>query len=87
MTRPTVNLGDECQDTITGFKGVATSIHEYIDGCTQICLTPKIDKDGKIQDSNQFDIERIKVRKKLVAKMAARPTGGPIGSGANEPVR
>jgi hypothetical protein len=53
-------LGEEFQDTITSFKGFATSKHSYINGCHQIGLTRKIGKPGEDIKVLSFDIERLK---------------------------
>lgn len=53
------NLGKLAKDKITGFEGVITSKHNYITGCAQYGLQPKIDKDGKIPDKQYFDEGRI----------------------------
>ncbi len=47
-------LGQEYRDTITGFTGTATGKCEYYNGGTQIQLTPKLDKEGKLQKSGWF---------------------------------
>ena len=36
-----IHLGDEVKDTITGFKGIAVSRHEYLQGCTRYTVQPK----------------------------------------------
>ncbi len=82
-----MTFGDECKDDVTGFKGVVTSIHGYIDGCVQVGLTPMIDKDGNQRDTSQFDDARLTVLKRAKVKIAAAPTGGPNGGGSSEPVR
>ena len=57
-------------DIISGFTGTGTAYAVYSTGCNQVCLTPKIDKDGKRQDSEWFDIERIKTAGKSVVALA-----------------
>lgn len=64
MTTPTVYLGDEVEDTISGFKGVALARTTYITGCDRILVQPKVDKDGKLGQCESFDITVIKVTKK-----------------------
>jgi len=54
-------MGKNCKDKITGFKGVATSEHRYLTGCTQYALQPEIDKDGKVPEREFFDEGRLEV--------------------------
>jgi hypothetical protein len=56
-----VTLGWTYKDVITGFKGVATGYVQYITGCNQVLLNPKVDADGKIRDSNWFDEARLQI--------------------------
>ena len=57
----TIELGDEVIDKITGFKGIVVAKTEYINGCIQYEVQPKIDKDGKIPESNNIDKETIEL--------------------------
>jgi hypothetical protein len=63
-----VQLGDECRDTVTGFKGVAIVRSEYISGCARVGLQPPVDKDGKIPDAMHFDEPMLEV---LIPKLFA----------------
>lgn len=57
-----IKLGDEVKDKVTGFKGIATSRVEYLNGCVQFCVEPKLDKDGKkvkYEYIDQGQLERI----------------------------
>jgi hypothetical protein len=58
-----IELGDEVQDTITGFKGIAIARHTYLQGCDRISVQPKVNKEGKNQDSVAFDEPQLKVIK------------------------
>ena len=57
-------LGDEVRDTITGFTGVVTGVHQYTTGCARLSLQPKVGKDGKVPDTYGVDV--------LVAEMVKR---------------
>lgn len=59
----TPNLGDKARDVITGFGGIVTGRCEYLTGCVQLLLSPTVDKDGKRQEGEWFDIDRIEVKK------------------------
>lgn len=54
-------LGRRATDKVTGFKGVVSSLTFDLYGCIQALVTPSMDKDGKIQDSNWFDVNRLSV--------------------------
>lgn len=72
-----VNLGDEVQDTVTGFKGIVVAKTDYIHGCTRVAVQPKVGKDGKVPDSATFDAPALKILKSAVIKRSHNNIGGP----------
>lgn len=70
-----IELGDTVKDIHTGFKGVAIAKTEYINGCTQFSVIPKVDKEGKMQEEIGIDIENLVVVKKG-EKKDVEPLGG-----------
>lgn len=54
-------LGLEAVDKITGFKGIIGWRVEYITGCDQYGLTPKVNDKGETQKSEQVDENRIEI--------------------------
>jgi hypothetical protein len=40
-------FGCEAQDTLTGFSGRIVGHTRYISGCSQVLISPPVDKDGK----------------------------------------
>lgn len=52
-------LGTRVRDRITGFSGVVTGFVQYISGCNQALVSPGVDKDGKLMETNWFDIQRL----------------------------
>jgi hypothetical protein len=52
------NLGHTFRDSITGFTGVATGQVKYITGCDQLLLVPPVDGEGKVRESQWFDVQR-----------------------------
>lgn len=54
-------LGKAVEDKVSGFKGMAAGVNFDAYGCVQVCVTPKVDKDGKRVDSEWFDVKRLKV--------------------------
>jgi hypothetical protein len=69
-------LGVQLRDVVTGFTGIATGRAEYLTGCTQYALAPKVDADGKVQQSEWFDEQRLEQIGEGV-QTTTRPTGGP----------
>jgi hypothetical protein len=63
-----ITLGATYKDTITDYDGVAVGYVQYLTGCNQALLVPKIDKDGKRRDGEWFDEQRLnQVGKKVIA--------------------
>jgi hypothetical protein len=56
-----LELGKKGKDKVTGFEGVITGHAKYLYGCDLYALTPTVDKDGKICETNWFDEGRIEV--------------------------
>lgn len=52
-------LGKKYKDKITGFEGIATGFVQYISGCNQALLAPKVGDDGGLRDSQWFDVQRL----------------------------
>ena len=61
--RSSVTLGAEYKDKITGFKGVCTGYCEYISGCNQALLAPRVGKDGKPLAGEWYDVQRLEQTK------------------------
>lgn len=73
-----IKLGDEVQDTITGFKGIAVARTTWIAGCDRINVQPKgVDKDGKLFETCSFDEPLLKILKHKKIKEGDHSTGGP----------
>jgi len=73
-----VHLGDEVRDTITGFKGVATSITEFLNGCRHIGIQPPVDKAGKMCEAYSIDEVTCEVTKVKALPEGKKLTGGPM---------
>lgn len=74
-----INLGDEVRDIISGFQGIATARHTYLQGCDRISVQPPIDKEGKLPEAESFDepqLEAVKA-KKAKRETSERASGGP----------
>ncbi len=53
-------IGYTFKDKITGFIGVAVARVEYISGCNQLLLSPKV-VDNKANEAHWFDEQRCEV--------------------------
>lgn len=53
------SIGKEATDTITGFSGLVTGYTEYISGCAQLLLAPKVKKGGEFIEARWFDEQRL----------------------------
>lgn len=79
-----VKLGEEVKCRVTGFKGIITSMTEYINGCVQCYVTPKQTptqkKEGDYPGGISLDIEQLeRVSIGLNNKpIKSTPTGGPV---------
>lgn len=57
-----ITLGHTYEDKITGFAGLATGHVEYLTGCSQVFLTPRVDAAGKTRDGGWFDAQRLELQ-------------------------
>ncbi len=81
-------LNTPLRDIISGFVGTGTAYAVYVTGCNQVCLTPKVNKDGKRQESEWFDIERIELAASFRAPpLATSPGGGPRHQSETPPTK
>ncbi len=71
-----IKLGDTVKCLITGFEGIAVNKTEYINGCIQVDVAPKVDKDNKLSESLSIDIQSLK-RIKKGPKHIKEEVGGP----------
>jgi hypothetical protein len=60
-TNPPPVLGATYTDRITGFQGVAIGFVQYITGCNQVLVAPKVGADGAMKDSQWIDEQRLVV--------------------------
>lgn len=75
-----IELGKRARDKVTGFKGVITGRSQFITGCDQYVLIPKMKKgDTELAKGQWFDEGRLEVIGDGIAVedvMAEKP-GGP----------
>ena len=78
-----VELGDKVRDKVSGFVGIATSKTEFLNGCIQCDIIPKVGKDNKPSEGICMDLNNLEVVRKGVIKKPKveldeeYPDGGP----------
>jgi len=85
MNKNEIKLGAEYKDKISGFTGIAIAKTEWINGCNRVTLAPKLDKDGKFQDSICMDIEQVEATGVEVT-IVSDDHGGERNTPSREPV-
>ena len=81
-----VTLGNKVRDIVTGFEGIAISRIEYLNGCIQYGVKPKVNKDGKHLDVEYIDQEQIEVISKgVTAKVTKLTSDTPGGDQPDAP--
>lgn len=71
-----VLLGQAVKDIITGFSGVVTGRVEYLTGCNQVLVAPKVGKEGGWVDACWLDEQRVKVLNKKRVTLDNRTSPG-----------
>ena len=56
---PSIKFGREYRDKISGFVGICTGKSQFISGCDQVLLIPKVGADGSYKDGQWFDDDRL----------------------------
>jgi hypothetical protein len=54
-------LGATVKDVVTGFKGIVTGRVEYLTGCRQYMVAPKMKEDGTLMEPRWYDEDRVQV--------------------------
>lgn len=54
-----VEHGKTYKDKVSGFIGVCTGIADYISGCKQALLIPRVGKGGTAVDGAWYDVQRL----------------------------
>lgn len=58
-----VNLGDEVEDLVTGFQGIAIGRHIFLYGMPSVTVQPIIERYGYLPESEVFAETALKVVK------------------------
>ena len=69
-------LGKRYRDRVTGFDGIATARHEYLNGCVRISITSTVLKDGKTIEPESFDAQQLELVDEGI-NVVKKQTGGP----------
>lgn len=78
-----IQLGDEVQDIISGFTGIAIAKANYMWGCTRFAIQPQEITENKLLDSIWFDepqlivITKQKIKNPKLNQKITRDPGGP----------
>jgi len=80
-----IELGKKARDKITGIEGIITGRAQYIYGCDQYCLVPRVKEDGKRPETEWFDEGRIEVTGDGIApaSVQVKDPGGPARDAPN----
>lgn len=69
-----IKLGDLAKDDLTGFEGLVIGRSLYLSNCDRLTLQPRsLDKDGKPQGTNSFDITHCTLVKSSVVPVPEIP--------------
>jgi hypothetical protein len=60
---PLIQLGAFVVDAVTGFSGYVTARAEYITGCAQVLVQPKVKEDGTFVEPRWIDETRLRTDK------------------------
>ena len=72
-----IELGDKVKCIYTGFIGIAIARTEFINGCVQIAVVPKVTKKNDMPEDVGIDEDSlIVVRKGMKIKEKKEPPGG-----------
>ena len=78
-----IQLGDEVQDVVTKFKGIAVARTEWLHGCKRIIIQPPINEKGEIPENGAFDEPQcivIYTASQIKVGRSGGDTGGPMPS-------
>ncbi len=80
-----IKLGDKVKDRVTGLTGIATSRTEFLNGCIQIEVTPKLKKNENLIEKayglgiDEEQLERVGCGINTPEKKIKKSTnGGPM---------
>lgn len=76
-----IKLGSKVKCKITGFIGVAVAKTEYLNGCIQYEVAPKVKKNNEIVESVAIDSQSLEVIGSKKKKIEKEDIGGSMRKG------
>jgi len=82
-----IELGDKVRCLHTGFEGTAVCKSEFINGCVQWSILPRLEKksktmkEGIMPEEVSVDSQSLVVVSKKVVNVEKKETGGPMRNG------
>jgi len=76
-----IKLGDKVRCKYTGFTGLATAKTEFINGCIQILVLPKADKNNKMPEEVGIDSQSLEVIEPKKIQQVKKRNGGQMTRG------
>lgn len=67
-----INLGDEVEDKITGFRGTVFAKHIFLFGMITVSVQPQVEQYGILPETEIFYEQQLKVIKKYVNREAKK---------------
>ena len=71
-----IKLGSKVRDKVSGVVGIAVAKTEFLNGCIQYNVQPRVGKDNKIPEEIGIDIESLEVIQTKKVKVKSKNTGG-----------
>lgn len=76
-----IQLGNKVRCIYTGFKGTVIAKTEYINGCVQFSIVPKVSKKEKYPDDIEIDERSLELVHKRSVKIIKKRLGGAVRTG------
>ena len=81
-----IKLGSKVRDTISGFEGIVTARHEYLNGCVRYSISAtSLDENGKMFDEAWLDDQQVEVIEEMGPEVSKDSTGKPGGPNSSRP--
>lgn len=75
MAKFEFELGVRLRDKVSEVEGICIGRIEYLNGCVQYAIKPKVTKDGKVHEAEWIDSQQIEQIGDGI-KVASKVTGG-----------
>ncbi len=72
-----IKLGDKVRDRVSGLKGIVVSETEFLNGCIQYGVQPKVEKDSTEIVTWNIDEAQLESLEKKKVSVKKATTGGP----------